>query len=118
MKTANWMVMFLLAGGLVGALALTGCGKQKPAAPTVGGVTVDMPKLREAFATAAPELQTAISEVNMGIRYGEYARAIAGLDKLSNAPGITEAQKKIVSEVTEQIKALANKPATPPAPAQ
>ena len=111
-------MMLMLAGGLVGALALTGCDKQKPAATGVGGGAVDLPKLQEAFATAGPDLQAALSEVSMGIRYGEYVRSFAGLDKLANAPGITEPQKKIVNEVIEQIKALANKPATPPAPAQ
>ena len=118
MKTANWIMMLMLAGGLVGALTLTGCGKPKTAAPAASGGAVDIPKLQQAFAGASPELQTAVSEVAMGLRYGEYARSFAALDKLANAPGITEAQKKIVNEVIEQVKAKATPPATPPAPAQ
>jgi hypothetical protein len=106
-------MMLLLAGGLAGGLALTGCGKKQPPAPAPGGVTIDLPKLREAFATAGPDLQAALSEVNMGIRYGDYPRTFAALDKLANAPGITDAQKKIVGEVTEQMKALASKASTP-----
>ncbi len=109
MKTANWMMMLVLAGGL----ALTGCGKQAPPAPAPMGVTVDIPKLQQAFAAAGPDLQTALSEVSMGMRYGDYTRAFTGLDKLANAPGITDAQKKIVGEVTEQMKALASKAAAP-----
>ena len=111
MKTANWMMMFVLACGL----ALTGCGKQKPAAAVVAGVTVDLPKLREAFATASPELQTAVSEVAMGLRYADYARALASLEKLANAPSLTAPQKKIANEVTEQVKAMASKATASPA---
>jgi hypothetical protein len=79
---------------------------------------VDIPKLQQAFAGTTPDLQAALSEVNMGVRYGEFPRAFAGLDKLANAPGITEAQKKIVGEVIEQVKAKASQIAAPPAPAK
>ena len=113
MKTANWILMMFLFAGVFG---LAGCGKEKPAAPAVGGVTVDLPKLREAFATAGPDLQTSVSEVGMGIRYNDYPRAFAGLAKLDSAPDLTEAQKKIVGEVTVQVKTLASKASGPPAP--
>ncbi len=111
MKTANWMMMFLLAG----VLALTGCGKEKSAAPVVEGVAVDLPKLQEAFATASADLQNIVSEVTMGVRYADYPRATAALGKLANAPGLTEPQKKILTDITEQVKQLASKaPAAPP----
>jgi hypothetical protein len=110
MKIVNWMTMCLLAG----ALALTGCGKQEPAPPVVAGVTVDLLKLRDAFATAGPEMQTAVSEVGMGVRYADYARALSALEKLASAPGLTGPQKKIANEVTEQVKALASKATAPP----
>jgi hypothetical protein len=110
MKIVNWMMMVLLTGGL----ALTGCGKEKPAAPVVGGVAVDLPKLQEAFATASAELQNSVSEVAMGVRYRDFPRATAALGKLANAPGLTEPQKKILSEITEQIKQMASKAATAP----
>ncbi len=113
MKTKNWILMFLLAGGLVGGLALTGCGKKQPPAPAPMGVTIDIPRLQQAFANTTPDLQTAVSEVAMGMRYGEYPRAFTALEKLANAPGITDAQKKIVGEVTEQMKALASKASAP-----
>jgi len=110
MKSANWMMMLLFAG----VLALIGCGKEQPAAPVVEGVTVDLPKLQEAFATASGDLQTSVSEVTMGVRYADYPRATAALGKLANAPGLTEPQKKVVGDITEQIKQLASKaPAAP-----
>jgi hypothetical protein len=109
MKTANWVMMCLLAGGL----ALTGCSKQAPPTPAPMGVTIDLPRLQQAFANTTPELQAALSEVTMGMRYSDYPRAFTALDKLANAPGITDAQKKIVGEVTEQMKALASKDSAP-----
>ena len=111
MKTANWMMMFLLAG----VLALVGCGKEKPKAQVMEGVTVDVPKLREAFATAGPDLQASVSEVAMGLRYDDYPRVFAALAKLDSAPGLTEPQKKIVATVTEEVKQLASKAMAPPA---
>ena len=112
MKTANWMMMFLLAG----VLALAGCGKEeKPVALVADGVTVDLPKLKEAFAAAAPEVQTSVTEVAMGIRYTDYPRCFTALAKLETAPGITEPQKKMVSQVAEQLKQAASKaPIAPP----
>ncbi len=109
MRTVNWLMVMLCAG----VLALAGCSKKEPAKPTVGGV--DVAKLQEAFATASPELQQAASEVRMGIRYGDYSRAFTALTKLGSAPGLTDDQKKIVGEVTEQVKQMASKaPGAPP----
>jgi hypothetical protein len=111
MKIAKWMMMFLLGG----VLALAGCGKEKPKAQVIDGVTVDVPKLREAFAAASPDLQTSVSEVAMGLRYDDYPRVYAALAKLDSAPGLTEPQKKIVATVTEEVKQLASKAPAPPA---
>ena len=111
MKNANWMMLTVLAS----VVALAGCGKEEPRTPVVEGVKVDLPKLQEAFAMATADLQNTVSEVTMGVRYSEYPRAFAALDKLAKAPDLTERQKKILSEVTEQIRQLASKsPTTPP----
>jgi|GEM_PF-2199173 len=100
---------------LVSAFALVGCDKKEAPPPVMQGVTVDLPKLGETFATASADLQNNVAEVTMGVRYGDYPRAFAALAKLDSAPGLTEAQKKVVGEVAEQIKQLANKRANPPA---
>ena len=103
--------MFLFAG----VLALAGCGKPAPPAPVQQGVTVDLPKLQEAFAKASPELQSSVAAVAQGFRYGDYPASITALAKLDSAPGVTEAQKKVVAEVAGQIQQLASKSAAPPA---
>jgi ribosomal protein L10 len=110
MKMTQWIMMCLLAG----ALALVGCGKSEPPAPVQKGVAIDLPKLSEAFANATPETQTLVSAVASGVRYGEYASALAALDKLAKIPDLNEAQKKIVSEVTEQVKQVASKASAAP----
>jgi hypothetical protein len=51
----------------------------------------------------------------MGVRYNDYSRAFTALAKLDSAPDLTEPQKKIVSEVADQVKQLAAKAAAPPA---
>lgn len=113
MKTANWISIFLLLAGIVG---VAGCGKQEAPPPVVQGTTIDLPKLRGAFETATPETQAALSEVSMGVRYGDFARALVALEKLVNAPGLTDAQKKVVAEVAEQVRLAAGKATTPPPP--
>ena len=109
MKNANWIMTLLF----VGVLALAGCGKKEAPTVEIKGVTVDLPKLESAFATASPDLQNIVPEVTMGVRYADYPRAFAALAKLDSAPGLTEAQKKAVAEVAGQIKQLAEK-APPP----
>jgi uncharacterized lipoprotein NlpE involved in copper resistance len=113
MKTANWMMMFLLAG----VLALVGCGKAKeePRTMVAEGVQVDVPKLEAAFATVGPELQKNVGEVRVALRYADYPTVLSALDKLANAPSLTEPQKKILSVVTDQVKQVASKAAVPPA---
>jgi hypothetical protein len=103
-------MMFVLAG----VLALVGCGKPAPPATAQEGVTANLQKLREAFANASPELQSAVSEVAQGFRYGDYPTSMKALAKLDSAPGLTDAQKKAVAGVAEQIKQLVNKSPAPP----
>jgi len=116
MKMTNRIAISLLAGTLV----LVGCGKEKTKSPvqqgitTEQGVTIDVPKLSEAFAGAGPEIQNSIMAVTAGVRYGEYGSALVALNKLAKTPGLTDAQKQIISEVTEQVKEAASKAGTAP----
>ncbi|HZR20626.1 MAG TPA: hypothetical protein VFE51_25310 [Verrucomicrobiae bacterium] len=112
---------FHLLLGLIVAVAIVsaGCSKsdKAPPAPEFQGVQVDLPKLTAAFENANQDLKTTTTQVGFNVRYQKYEDALMGLDKLANDPNVTEAQKKVVNEVIEQVKKLAG--ATPAAaPAQ
>ena len=109
--------MNLVLGVLAAALlTVVGCGKSEtPPAPQMQGVTVDIPKLTQAFENASQEIKTTVTSVGFNARYGKYEDALMALDKLANDPNVNEAQKKVVNQVIEQVKQLAN--AAPPAAA-
>jgi hypothetical protein len=111
MKTINLLLGLFVATVLLGA----GCSKSDklPPAPQIGGVTVDIPKLNEAFANASQELRTLSTQVGFNVRYGKYEDALMVLDKLVNDPGVTDAQKKVVNELIEEAKKLAGATPTP-----
>jgi hypothetical protein len=104
MKMTKWIVVCLLAL----ALAPVGCGKKEaPQAGQSQTVTIDVPKLKAAFASAAPELQALSAQVIRNVEFGRsYSAGLADLDKLANAAGLTEDQKKVVEEVTAQVKKI------------
>ena len=106
--------------GVVAVTLLTavGCGKsdKTPPAPEMNGVAVDIPKLTQAFENASPELKSTVTSAGFNIRYGKYEDALMALDKLANDPNVTEPQKKIVNQLIEEAKKLANAaPAAAPA---
>jgi hypothetical protein len=114
MNMTKWIMICLLAV----ALAPAGCGKkdaQQTGQPQ--SVTIDVPKLKAAFEAASPELKALSDEAIRFIQYGRsYATGLATLDKLANAPGVTDDQKKVVAEVTAQVKQMMA--ASAPAPSQ
>jgi hypothetical protein len=114
MNTLKWFLALVVVAALVSA----GCGKSSTAPQTaeVNGVSLDLPKLNEAFANATPEQKSTATQVTIGVRYMKYEDALMALDKLANDPSVTEAQKKVVNTVIEQVKKLANAaPAAAPA---
>ena len=100
MKTTNYFLLILAAC----SLAFGGCKKSEAAAsvPQFHGVSVDLPKLDTEFATVGPELQESLSMVKRFFRYGQVPQALMELDKLSNNPGLTEPQKKLIKDLIEQ----------------
>jgi hypothetical protein len=116
MKTINVLIVLSAATLFVAS----GCGKsnQTPQAPTFNNVTVDIPKLTQAFAEASPELKALATQAGFSVRYGKYEDSLMALDKLVNDANVNEAQKKVVNEVIEQVKKLANAAPAAAAPAQ
>ena len=96
-------------------LTLAGCSKPAPTNPvTVDGVGVDTPKLMQAFQPNPPrEIQDALMQISMGIRYSDYMKALAALDQLNSNPSLTPDQKKVVATVIEQVKQVMTKAPAP-----
>ena len=113
MKMTKWIMICLLAV----ALAPVGCGKKDTVTTTQPqAVTIDVPKLRAAFASATPELQALSAKVIRNVEFGRsYSAGLADLDKLANSPGLTDDQKKVVDDVTAQVKKIMAPAGAPPA---
>jgi phosphopantothenate synthetase len=94
-------------------MTFAGCGKSKIAPPlAINGVTIDLPKLQRTCGSSSPTIRDSLDKVRLSIRYADYRTALEELGKLANNPDISEAQKKTISDVSEQVKqAFAN--ATP-----
>lgn len=108
MKITNWIILALTAGSLAFA---TGCSKSDDAkARNEMGVVIEMPKLRQACKdVASPAVQSSLSQAELGLRYGEYNKSLQELEKIAGSPDLNDQQKKLVGEVSEQIKQLAAK---------
>ena len=97
------------------AALLAGCGKTNDTPPGVSIQAIDATHLGPAFASATPELKKQADDVMMSIQGSDFAKAAAGLDALANAPGLSEPQKKAVSDLSAQVKKKLAAPAAPPA---
>ena len=113
MKMTKWILICLLAVALVPA----GCGKKEKTGVIVPPqVNLDVPKLRDAFANASPDLKALADEAIKYIQFGRsYPTGLADLDKLANSPGVTDEQKKVIADVIGQVKQLMAQSAAPPA---
>lgn len=110
MKKANLLVAILLAG----VVSLVGCHKAKapPPAPVAFNARVDLAKLQETLSTNTDaEVQACLTRIASGLRYGyDFEAVMVELDKLNQNTNLTEPQKKVVSEVIEQVKQVINQP--------
>lgn len=64
--------------------------------------------------TSAAVQSNLFNGVDTGVRYGRYAEALASLDAIANDPSLNDKQKKLVSQVTELLKAKAQVPPNAP----
>ena len=89
-------------------LGFAGCGKKQQVQTSyeINGVKVDVPRLQDAFSGSPPELQADVNQTTLGLRYGMYEKSLTALDKLSNNPNLNDTQKKVVSDMIEQMKQL------------
>ncbi len=101
--TKTTLLIVTLAIGLFG---FTGCGN-KEAAPTgaqTAGMSLDVTKLNDEFASAGPEALQTVGEVKMALRYGQFDKAIVQMDKLANNPSLNEVQKKRANQIIDLLK--------------
>ncbi len=95
-------------------VSAVGCGKQ---APQAGGITaevdvLDASKFRPAFESAPAETKGQVNKIMLAIGSSDYVSALSDLESLTNAPGLTEDQKKISADLSQQLqKKLATLPA-------
>ena len=102
MKTTNYLIIMILA---VGVLALAGCSKSdKKATPARVPGMVDLTQMQEQFPNSTPEVTASLQKIRMACRYRTFDTAQAELDKLAKLPDLTDPQKKAVEEVIEQVK--------------
>jgi hypothetical protein len=108
-----WPLFYILT---VAFLALAGCKKEEQ---TMGppqeyyGVKLNWSQLNTAFTNASPEVQNDAYLAVRAFRYSQFPKAMFQLEKLAEAPGLTDAQKIVVAKLIEQTKQVIAK--APPA---
>jgi len=101
MKTTQWICGILVAG----VIGLVGCSKSDQAPPPPGAApTIDVGKLRQAFPTAEGDVQSCLTKIRNAVRYSDYPTAMSELEKLAADAKLTDAQKKVVTDLMEQVK--------------
>jgi hypothetical protein len=84
------------------AIPLMGCKKQEQP-PTSTTHALDASRLRPAFASSSPEALALVNDVMMSIQESNSAKARSDLDQLANMPGVTDAQKTVVKDLSDQL---------------
>ena len=104
MKTAIRALAIVVCGCL--AVGGAGCKRQAPAHVAPQNLQEGVQQLRAALTKASSEVQNNVLRGVAGnIRYGRYAEALAALDQLAGDPTLNEGQKKLVSDVSDLVKA-------------
>jgi hypothetical protein len=77
------------------------------------GVSIELGRLRQEFQNASPELQDTVRQISIEAHQWRLAQMMVDLDKLGNTPGLIDPQKKVVSDVLDQVKEVLAKKGTP-----
>ena len=102
----------MLASSLL--LTASGCKKRPEATDSiVANQRLDKAKIDQTFQGASPEVLQSVETIEMQSRYRHYDTVLAELDKLANNSSLTDAQKKMVGQLTDSAKQqqAASKPA-------
>ena len=98
------VAILLLAGGC-------GDSAQSDKLPPmqINGVNVDISQLTTEFSKASPELQSGVNKGVTEVRYKRYLQGMMELDAVLNKPGLTDKQKKLLTQVIGQLKEVVAK---------
>jgi hypothetical protein len=102
----------IVCAGLV-ALAAGGCKKAPPPTPVRGqGVRAALTKLEQSLAGNTNEpVRRAKSRIVLGVRYSQYDKAQEACEAIKADASVNDAQKKLVDDLIEELKAAAEKKA-------
>jgi hypothetical protein len=115
MKKTN----FLFALLALGLFAPAGCKKSEPTAGPTNeyyGVKIDVAKLDAEFANPSLDVLSQVLQVKRFFHYQQFPQAVLELNKLAQMPGLTESQKKLVSDLIGQTKQVIAKATSPSGP--
>ena len=114
-KNVFMRTIICLVGVVLAGLCLNGCKKSaEPAAETPTAQAINATEFRPAFASASPQTKAVVDQVMMDIQASLYPGALNDLAKLAANPALTETQKKVVGDLTDQLKKKMAAIATPP----
>ena len=91
MKRFTGMVVAVL----MATLTVVGCAKKS---------SVDTAKLESSFSSADPSFKSTASKAADAIKEGDYASAMASLQKLAANAKLTPEQKQAINDVMAQVK--------------
>ena len=98
-------VLFLAAAILGGIGLFSGCKKAaEPPPGTPVPHAINATTFRPAFVSASPEIKAQVDQVMMDIQGSLYTDALNELAKLAANPSLTDAQKKAVADLADQVK--------------
>ncbi|MGH7972099.1 MAG: hypothetical protein ACREIC_25580 [Limisphaerales bacterium] len=106
------LAILALASALSG---LAGCTK---ASPKAGGLTaqvemLDASKLRPAFEGAPAETQAQVNKVMLALGSSDLVGALSELESLTNNASVTEPQKQVAADLSQQIQKKLSETAPP-----
>ena len=82
----------------------------------IQGANVDIPKLSAEFAKAPPELRSRVTAGIARVRLNQYEQGMMIFDEVLNKPGLSDNQKKLLTQVIGQLKEVASKAPAPSNP--
>jgi Tfp pilus assembly protein PilF len=110
MKRLGFTLMVITAVALVGAV---GCGQNR---------AVDTDRVEQSFQNAPDDDREAVRKAIAAVKAGDYAGALAAVEKVPDSPKLTPAQQESLRDLMIQLQKLAPgatsaPPAAPSAPA-